>query len=190
MTLRWVLALAIAAVAILAACADSGDAVDSACVPTIDASVEPPGDPNLKIEDIIYVMSGQRQTNDVPVEEKVTDPNYAGVYGDREGGIIVTVLDCSAFDIDEIAEIAGGADAVRIVEVPHNWRQVNGFADTLIAELSSAGLVGDVLIESTVEGRRIEVRTPDVDALPNGFGSTVPSTIYTIVETDAISREE
>ena len=79
---------------------------------------------------------------------------------------------------------------MRIVEVPHNWGEVNGFRDTLVAELRGAGLNGDVNIESTSEGRKIQVRTPDVDALPDGFGSTVPSDAFTIVETDDITREQ
>lgn len=124
------------------------------------------------------------------LENEIADPNFAGVYGDFKGGIIVTVVDCSVIDVDEIAEIAGGTDAVKIVEVPHNWREVNGFRDTLLSELRSADIAGDVAIESTEEGRKIEVRTPEIGALPSGFGNTVPSSAYTIVETDDIIRQE
>jgi hypothetical protein len=38
--------------------------------------------------------------------------------------------------------------------------------------------------------RKIEIRTPDVDALPSGFGNTAPPMAYIIVETDNIIREE
>jgi hypothetical protein len=71
-----------------------------------------------------------------------------------------------------------------------NWPQVNGFRDTPLSELRRADVAGDVLIESTEEGRMIAVRTPDVDALPDGFGSTVPSTAFTIIETDDLIRQE
>ena len=171
----------------------TGEASGSDCDPTIDASVPVSSDPNRKIEDIIEAMTGWSDADIVEgmtLEDEIDDPNFAGVYGDRRGGIIVTVVDCSLIDVDEIAEIAGGAEAVRIVEVAHNWREVNGFRDTLVAELRGAGLDGDVNIESTSEGRKIEVRTPDIDALPDGFGITVPSTAFIIVETDDISREE
>ena len=177
----------------IAACGAPEEASGSNCVPTIDASVPVSGDPNRKIEDIIEAMTGWSDADIVEgmtLEDEIDDPNFAGVYGDFTGGIIVTVVDCSLIDVDEIAEIAGGADAVRIVEVPHNWREVNGFRDTLDGELRSAGLEGDVLIESTSEGRKIEVRTPDVAALPEGFGDTIPSTAFTIVETDDIVREQ
>ena len=172
----------------VAACGVLDPAADSECVSTIDASVPPVGDPDRKVEDITELLTGERQTDDAPVEEKIDDPNFGGVYGDRNGGIIVTVVDCSAIDVDRIAEIAGGAEAARIVEVPYNWREVNGFRDTLVSELRRAFVAGDVSIESTENGRKIEVRTPDVDALPGGFGSTVPSTAYTIVETDDLIR--
>ena len=170
-----------------------GEASGPDCVPTIDASVPVSGDPNRRIEDIIEAMtgwSGADVVEGMTLEDEIDDPNFAGVYGDFRGGIIVTVVDCSLIDVDEIAEIAGGAEAVRIVEVPHNWREVNGFRDALVAELRGAGLEGDVLIESTSVGRKIEVRTPDVAALPDGFGSSVPSTAFIIVETDDTIREQ
>ncbi len=187
-----VIVLVVLAVSV-AACGVPDEAANSDCVPTIDASVPPVGDPNRKIEDIIEAMTGMSQEDIVEgltLEDEIADPNFAGVYGDRKGGIIVTVVDCSVIDVDEVAEIAGGADSVTIVEVPYNWREVNGFRDTLLSELGRAGIAGDVAIESTVEGRKIEVRTPDVGALPSGFGDTVPSTAYTIVETDDIFSQE
>lgn len=192
MPTRKTIAVFIILLLVMGACGGSGEASDPDCVPTIDASVPVSGDPDRKIEDIIEAMTGWSEADIVEgmtLEDEIGDPNFAGVYGDFKGGIIVTVVDCSAIDVDEIAEIAGGAEAVKIVEVPHNWREVNGFRDTLVAELQSAGLEGDVLIESTSEGRKIEVRTPDVDALPDGFGSTVPSTAFIIVETDDLIRE-
>ncbi len=184
--------LSVVLAASVAACGVLGQTGDSECVPTIDASVPPAGDPNRKIEDIIEAMTGWSEEDIVEgmtLEAEIDDPNFGGVYGDFKGGIIVTVLDCSAINVDEIAAIAGGAAAVKIVEVPYNWRQVTGFRDTLVAELSSADVAGDVLIESTVEGRKIEVRTPDLGALPDGFGSTVPSNAFTIIGTDDLMRE-
>ena len=178
---------------VLGACGESQEAPGLDCVPTIDASVPVPGDPNRRIEDIIEAMTGWSDADIVEgmtLEDEIDDPNFAGVYGDRKGGVIVAVVDCSSIDVDEIAEIAGGSGAVSIVEVPHNWREVNGFRDTLVAELRAAGLEGDVNINSTSDGRMIEVRTPDLAALPDGFGSTVPSGAFTLVETDDITREQ
>ena len=193
MPTRATLAVFVVTLLVMGGCGDPEETSSSDCVPTIDASVSVSGDPNRKIEDIIEAMTGWSYADIVEgmtLEDEIDDPNFAGVYGDFSGGIIVTVVDCSVIDVDEIAQIAGGSEAVRIVEVPHNWREVNGFRDTLVAELRSAGLEGAVLIESTSEGRKIEVRTPDVDALPEGFGSTVPSTAFIIVETDQIFREQ
>jgi hypothetical protein len=187
-----VVVLVVLAVSV-AACGVLDPAADSDCVPTIDASVPPVGDPNRKIEDIIEAMTGMSQEDIVErltPEDEIADPNFAGVYGDFKGGIIVTVVGCSAIDVNEIVEIAGGADAVTIIEVLHNWREVNGFADTLLSELRRADIAGDVAIESTEDGRKIEIRTPDVDAVRSGFGNTAPPMAYIIVETDIIIREE
>ncbi|MCP3976991.1 MAG: hypothetical protein GY720_21090 [bacterium] len=193
MPTRDTLAVFVTLLLMMGACGGPEEASGSDCVPTIDASVPVSGDPNRRIEDIIEALTGWSTADIVEgmtLEDEIDDPNFAGVYGDPKGGIIVTVVDCSSIDIDEIAEIAGGAEAVRIVEVPHNWREISGFRDTLVAELRAAGLRGDVNIDSTNEGRKIEVRTPDVDALPDGFGSTVPSTAFIIAETDDISGEQ
>ena len=177
---------------VMGACGGSEEASDLDCVPTIDASVPVSGDPNRKIEDIVEAMTGWSDADIVEgmrLEDEIDDPNFAGVYGDFKGGIIVTVLDCSAIDVNEIAEIAGGSNAVKFVEVDYNWRQVESFRDALVQELHEADVPFDVPIESTEEGRRIEVRTPDTSALPEDFGSTIPADAYTIVETDAIPRE-
>lgn len=119
----------------------------------------------------------------------MTTSSFGGVYGDRAGGIIVTVTDYSAIDVNEVAEIAGGASAVSIVEVSQNWREVKGFRHVLVAELREAGIAGDVGITSTSEGRIIEVRTPHIGALPAGFRSSVPLSAYIAIETDDLPRE-
>ncbi len=134
-------------------------------------------------------MTGFRQTADFPGEESIDDPNHGGVYGDRRGGIVVTVLDCSAIDVDELARIAGGSAQVRFVEVAHSWQELNGYRDVLVSELDRAGVPGDVFIESTPQGRSIEVRTPDLDALPSDFAASVPTDAYTVVESDDLPRE-
>lgn len=178
---------------LLSACGMVGNASDTGdCVPSVDASVPVEGDPDRKIEDIIEAMTGWSEdelVEPMTVEDKIDDPNFGGVYGDQQGGIIVTVLDCSAIDVDELARIAGGSGAVRFVEVDYNWHQINEFRDALVGELREAGVPFDVPIVSTVGGRQIEVRTPDVNALPGGFGAAVPEDAYTLVETDDLPRE-
>ena len=180
---------------LLSACAGTGGSLDPGagesndCVPSVPASVPIDGDPNQTIEDIVEAMTGFRQTADFPGEESIDDPNHGGVYGDRRGGIVVTVLDCSAIDVDELARIAGGSAQVRFVEVAHSWQELNGYRDVLVSELDRAGVPGDVFIESTPQGRSIEVRTPDLDALPSDFAASVPTDAYTVVESDDLPRE-
>ncbi|MGI9528344.1 MAG: hypothetical protein ACR2NG_01415 [Acidimicrobiia bacterium] len=191
MATRLVLAVILALV--LPACAITGGASGSDdCVPSISGSVPIPGDPDRKIEDIVEAMTGWSQEDleePVTIEDVIQDPNFGGVYGDRQGGIIVTVLDCSAIDVDELARIAGGSDGIRFVEVVYGWHQINEFRDALANELRDLGVPLDVPIESTVNGRHIEVRTPDLDALPDGFGAGVPEDAYTLVESDDLPRE-
>lgn len=183
------LMLAFVVISALSACGqpDSAASRDD-CLPSIAASVQPPDDPDRRIEDIIEYLTGERQTDDVPVEETIDDPNFGGVWGDFEGGVVVAVLDCSEVDADRLAEMAGGADSLHLIEVPYAFKQVEDFRDNLLQELTDVGVEGDVLINSTVEGRTIEVVVEDLDSLPPSFGSDVPADVYEVVEGE-ISRE-
>ena len=42
--------------------------------------------------------------------------------------MVVAVLDCSKVDIDEITQLAGGADLLTLIEVPYSFKEVDGFA--------------------------------------------------------------
>ncbi len=175
----------------LAACGSSTaeDASDD-CVPTTPASVPPTGDPTQRHEDIIEELTGERQTDDVPVEEKIDDPNFGGVWGDFQGGIVVAVIDCSEVDANWIAEIAGGSDYVHLIEVPYTFNEVEAFRYALYNDLTTLGIEGDVSVNSTLAGREIEVHVLDADAVPDSFGSTVPDDAYGIIETESVGTVE
>lgn len=135
------------------------------------------------MEDIIFHLTGGRHTGDLdPVEETINDPNFGGVWGDRAGGIVVAVRDCSAVDADEIARIAGGGDNLHLIEVSHTFRQVNEFRDELAQELSTLGVRAEPLIDSTLTGRHITVQLPDPGQLNKDFGSAVPDHLFSVVE--------
>lgn len=153
------------------------------CVPTVAASVEPPGDPDRRIEDIIEFLTGERQTSDLdPVEETIADPNFGGVWGDFAGGVVVAVLDCSLVDADTLAEMAGGSASLHLIEVPHTFKEIDAFRDLLVGQLAELDLPGDVFINSTLTGREMEVHVRDLDELPASFGSGVPAGLYHVVE--------
>lgn len=151
------------------------------CTPTV-LSGDPLASPNRRIEDIIEVLTGERQTgDDDPVEETINDPNFGGDWGDFQGGVVVAVLDCSKVDASELARIAGGTSRLHLIEVPHTFRQVDSFRDALAEELSNLGILGETLINSTITGRFIEVRVLDPGQLPEDFGNEIPEGTFTIV---------
>jgi hypothetical protein len=173
--------------ATLASCgSQDGVSISGSCIPTTPASVAPPGDPDTKIEDIIEVLTGERQTDDVPVEEKINDPNFGGVWGDFQGGVVVAVLDCSKVDANQLAEMAGGSDYLHLIEVPYTFRETEEFRDALGDDLRTMGVEGDVSVESTTSGRRIDVHVLDAGSLPDPFGSSVPDDAYEIIETETV----
>ncbi|MCP4964090.1 MAG: hypothetical protein GY926_02525 [bacterium] len=146
--------------------------------------------PDRRIEDIVFHLTGERQTGDLdPVEKTIDDPNFGGVWGDSAGGVVVAVLDCSAVDGDEIARIAGGPDKLHLIEVSHTFRQVNEYRDDLRRKLDSLDIRADLLIDSTLTGRHIIVQLPDAGVLHSGFGSGVPEHLFSIAEGELFVEE-
>lgn len=178
-------------VALLATACGSTTATDTDCQPgdNVIGGLGPSGDPDRRIEDIEFVLTGLRQFTDEDgdIGEMTEDPNFGGVWGDFKGGIIVAVTDCSKVDADELARIAGGADKLTVVEVSHTYRQVNGYRDALAIELRQNGIAADLPINSTTSGRFIEVQVLNRDDLPENFGATVPRDLYTVVEVDRVA---
>jgi hypothetical protein len=164
----------------------SETSVNPDCVPGSVVG-EPLSNPDRRIEDIIEFLTGERQTGDTdPVEETITDPNFGGVWGDFQGGIVVAVLDCTLIDADELARIAGGDEYLHLIEVLYTYRQVVAFRDTLVRELRALDLVIDVRIESTLKGRVIEVRVLDAHLLTDTFAPEVPRDAYVVIESDTV----
>lgn len=179
------------ALVVLASCGSQAGDTDSAdCIATTPASMVPAGDPDTIIEDIIEVLTGERQTDDVPVEEKIDDPNFGGVWGDFQGGVVVAVLDCSKVDPNQLAEMAGGSDYLRLVEVAYTFQETEEFREALGSDLRSFGIEGDVSVEATTSGRKIEVHVLDAGSVPDSFGSEVPDDAYEIIETKTVGTIE
>lgn len=170
--------------------ADSGTPQNPDCVPGSVVG-EPLSYPDRRIEDIIEMLTGERQTGDTDqVYKTITDPNFGGVWGDRQGGVVVAVLDCSLVDADELARMAGGVNYLHLIEVPYTYRQGYAFRDALGQELRALGLVDDVRLELTLEGRMIEVYVLDSQLLPDSFAPDVPSDAYVVIESETVGTSE
>lgn len=166
--------------------------IDNISVDCIPGEVDgaPIVEPDRRIGDIIFYLTGERQTGDEdPVEETIEDPNFGGVWGDFGNGIVVAVLDCSEVDAEEIARIAGGPEYLHLIEVPHTFRQVDELRDALAAELRSLDIPAELMIESTLTGRHITVQLPDPSQLPSGFGSSLPDDLFTVVQGELFRQE-
>ena len=152
--------------------------------PSPDAGVDDTIDPNRRGEALVLHLTGidelveqaENEGDDIIYD----DPNYGGVYGDLAGGWVVAVVDCSQVDPDRIAQIAGGPDAVRLIEVPYNFEEMNQFRDVLAGQLADAGVQLAVNVDSTLAGRTITLMVADRDLLPANFGEGVPDDAYTI----------
>ena len=169
--------------------ADQGAGADD-CVPNSDLLVQPRAGEDRRFEDVEEYITGYR-LEDFPEGQAPpnADPNWGGVWGDFADGMVVAVLDCSVVDVTEVALLAGPTGTLRIIEVPYTFVEVNDFRDSLQRQLAAAGVEHEVVIDSTLTGRHIEVRVRDVAALPDGFGRDLPGDVYSTVETDDLSEE-
>lgn len=155
--------------------------------PSPDAGIDETVETDRRVEALVLHLTG---IDELVVQEEsegedivYDDPNYGGVYGDFNGGLVVAVVDCSLVDADRIAQIAGGPDAVQLIEVPYSFEEVNGFADELLHREV------DVSIDSTTSGRWIVVTVEDVGDLPRNYGDGVPEDVFSVVEGERFTAE-
>lgn len=178
--------VALVALPLTAAC--GGEAVSEE-VASIPCEVPPSSEPapdiseprsDRRIEAIEAVIRGG---------EASTSAWYGGAWGVPDGRIVVAATSCSMLDSQELSNIAGGPDVLNLIEVPFSFSEVDGLRDTLLGELTDLGVAGQVLIDSTETGRHIRVEVLDVSALPSDFGGEVPSSTFSIVETEHLFQK-
>ena len=176
-----------AALAVLAAACSSppgSESLNPDCVPT-KAGGAPIIKPDLRFEDIVERLTGFRQTEENEESGDITGhPNFGGIWGDRQGGIVVAVLDCSKVDANEIAYLAGGAEYLYLIEVPYTDREWLDFKLGLWQEIGALDTQADMSTKRSQTGRILEVRVRDMGALPDSFGAGVPDDAYVIIESD------
>ena len=180
---------AVLALAVLAAACSSpfgGESLNPDCVPT-EVDGAPLVKPDLRFEDIVERLTGFRQTEENEESGDITGhPNFGGIWGDRQGGIVVAVLDCSKVDANEIAYLAGGAEYLYLIEVPYGDRQWLDLKIELWQELEALGIDFDMHDVHSQTGRILEVRVRDVGDLPSSFAPGVPDDVYVVVEAEHV----
>ena len=153
--------------------------------PSLDAGVDETVDPERRVEALVLHLTGideiAARFENEGQEIIFDDPNYGGVYGDFNGGLVVAVVDCSLVDADRIAQIAGGPQEVQLIQVPYSFEEVNSFRDELLHPRVNTS------IHSTTSGRWIVVTVEDFGDLPGDYGSGVPDDVFSVVEGELFS---
>ncbi len=127
------------------------------------------------------------RAEDEGAEIEFDDPNYGGVWGDRAGGWVVAVVDCSVVDLGRVAALAGGSQSVRVIEVARSFAEVDDISDRLVDEIRRRGLRAEVRIDSTPDGRLIRVVVEDASLLDAGIGESVPADAF-VIEIGSLDR--
>ena len=133
---------------------------------------------------LVEAVTGDGVKTDQTAQPGANDPSFGGVWQDQldGGAIVLAVTDRTGVDESSLNEVVGGAENLRVIEVPYSFQQVNEFRDQLLFEAEALGIRASVPIHSTGTGRTIVVQVPDPDGLPADFGSKVPADVYTVVE--------
>ena len=150
---------------------------DPACAvsPDIASTGVPPASEDRRFEDITALVTGDDRD-----EVAKRDPNFGGIWGDFRGGVVLAVLDCALVDADELARMAGGPDHFHLIEVSHTQLEVEAFRDQIIEEMRERDIDGDAPIDSTLQGKIINVWVEDLSALPADFASDIPRHLFTV----------
>jgi len=134
-----------------------------------------------KIPELVRAL-GEKADGDVPEGESPTySANFAGVWQDQlDGGkLVVAVIDRSRLDESTLVKITDKSH-LKIVEVEHSWNEVNRYRDDLVKGLQDAKIDADVIINSTGEGRIIEVVIPDPGTLPTEVVAKIPADLVVV----------
>ena len=111
---------------------DAASAVDCPAEAGSAETPEPVDDPVEAITEEFAKSGAQREDGGI-VESSIDDPNFGGVY-QVDGEVVVAVVDCASADVATTTALAGEAQ-LRVIEVDHNYREVNDFRDQLVVEL-------------------------------------------------------
>lgn len=163
-----------------------GESPNPGCVPT-EFDGAPLAEPDRRFEGIRERLTGFRPTEENEESGDITGhPNFGGIWGDRQGGIVVAVLDCSKVDANEIAYMAGGAEYLYLIEVPYTDRQWLDLKTELWQELEALGVDYDMNVVHSQTGRVMQVRVRDAGALLDSFAPGVPDDVYVVVEAEHV----
>lgn len=153
----------------------SGDCGDVEPVPTSTPTSNDPFEAAVE-----YLRQG-------PPAVEGTDPDYSpwfgGVYAtppDRSV-VVVAVTDLCLVDRSELEAVVSPAP-LRLIEVSYGFDEITAFRDELVSRLAAAGVPASTPIDSTDEGRIINVVTPSPEDVPSDVFDGLPNDVIVLRE--------
>lgn len=137
---------------------------------------------NDRIEDVLAALG--ESDSSVEGEDPDYGPNFAGVWQDHKdaGVIVVALVDPNLIDQQHMAQLVGGDENLRVVDVDYSWTQVEAFRDVLRDALRDGGVQAEVLINSTSRGRELEVVAPNPELITPSILSVVPAELVSVTQ--------
>lgn len=135
-----------------------------------------------RIEDVVAALGESEPL--VEGEMPRYGPNFAGVWMDQKNGgvIVVALVDPSLVDQRQLEQLVGGREHLRVIDVDHAWNEVEAFRDALIEAIRAGGVQAGVRINSTSQGRKLEVILPNPDSITSDILRVVPGDLVSVSE--------
>ncbi len=144
-----------------------------------------------KMELIVEAVTGARESEMPEGELPDYGSNFGGIWMDQlEGGqIVLAVVDASLLDLQQLYEIVGGPENLKIIEQPFTYNEIETYRLMLANELRALGIPSDIAAVRNDQGRLLEVRVQDPGSLPDNFGAGVPDGAFSIVQGEPAQPE-
>ncbi len=115
--------------------------------------------------------------------------NFGGVWQDQmdRGAIVVALVDPSVVDDSKLAELLGGSENLRLVDVEFSWHEIEAFRDALVAAPRTAEVQADIRILMTSGGRQLDVVLPDPQLLTPSVLGAVPPDLVSLTQGEHVS---
>lgn len=143
-----------------------------------------------RMDDVVALVTGVHPTDTVEGVLPDYGPNFGGIWQDQldEGKIVLAIVDASIIDLAAIEALLGGSEHLKVIEQAFTFQEIEAYREVLAAELDKLGVDWDLAAVKNENGRLLEVRVAQPQALPSDFGAAIPPAAFSVVKGDVRSE--
>lgn len=98
-------------------------------------------------------------------EASIVGPNFGGIWQDQHdsGRLVVALVDPSLEDVEVLQRVAGGRQNIKVIRSNLSEDRLQAEYEHVVEVLGGAEVPATAIVESTGDGKAIEIATTDVD---------------------------